>query len=382
VNTKTNLPFVALVLGAGLSHAAPPKVSVIPPYRIAATPPGSVPEGAPARFKPVATGAVATSQQVCKLEIWPEGGAHGAVWVGASDPGCSREEAVNLPAGRYVVKLGIGWQAAGISRSATAETPYEVTSGVNKLQMWKCDFTPAKPMSGREARVTWEVRSGAPAALGPFRVSIMVGHQTVDDFTVGAIAPGTPFTRTVSWTPQTKGTFMADCTVDPENVVHEVLPQRKDNTLRNQLVVVPAEVLKPVIVLGTLRLGTVGWRQDYTICNADLDAFYKVDVTGCARPCVAGYSGVPSKDYAPNVVSADGSSIAPGCPGGLVSRAAFKPGSAEGPRNQYEDRTYTLKVRASRDGGWAENSVPLRVPLHCGMLSIPICVPMEGNKGR
>ncbi|MCM3878241.1 MAG: hypothetical protein NEA02_17720 [Thermoanaerobaculia bacterium] len=380
MRTLRSLPFAAL---ASLGLLPAPARAENPPYAIQANPPGSAAEGTPARFKPVRSGTGAVSNQVCKLEIWPEGSAHGAAWIGASDPGCSREDAVNLPAGRYVAKLGVGWQSSGgVSQFATAQTPYEVTSNVNKLQMWKCDFTPAQPMAGRTASVSWEVRSGAPAPLGPFRVSILAGHQPVDSFTVGALAAGAAVTRTVSWTPQAPGKFRVECTVDPENVVHEALPFRKDNTMWNQLTVVPTEVLKPTIVLGTLRLGAVGWKQDYTVCNVDLDAFYKVEVTGCAWPCVAGFSGVPSRDYAPNVVSADGSSIAPGCPGGLVSRAAFKPGTAEGPRNQYEDKTYTLKVTASRDGRSAGTSIPLRVPQHCGMLSIPICVPMEGGKGR
>ena len=82
------------------------------------------------------------------------------------------------------------WQAAKSSHTGTTESPYQITSAVNKLQMTKCDFSPARPMVGRAASVSWEIRSGAPGALGPFRVSILAGHQPVDSFTVDAIGAG------------------------------------------------------------------------------------------------------------------------------------------------------------------------------------------------
>lgn len=387
MNTKTPLPLVALLFGAGLSHAqgigvaAQPRVFEMPPYKIAATPPVSAPEGTPVRIRPVAAGAAAISQQVCKLEVWSEGNAHGAVWTGTPDPGCSREEAINLPAGRYAVKLAIGWQAAGgVSRSATAETPYEVT-GSEKLQITKCDFTPARPMAGRAATVSWEVRNLARSPLGPFRVSIVVSHAAVDSFTVGALAAGSTFSRSASFTPAAPGTFRVQCTVDPENAVHESQAFLKNNTIFGELTVVSADVLTPTIVLGTLHMSPIWWKQEYTVCNTDVDADYRIELTGCAFPCVGGWNGVPSRDFTPDRVSADGSGISPRCPAGLVSRVAFNPGTAEGPRNQYEDRTYNLKITASRDGRSASTSVPVRVPQNCGMLSIPICVPMEG-KGR
>ncbi len=389
----TVLSAAALVLSSGHARAqmgvvAQPKVFELPPYKIAVTPPGSALEGAPVRIRPIATGAAAIAQQVCRLEVWREGNAHGAFWAGASDAGCSREEAMNLPAGRYVVKLAMSWETVGGpvtavrgSRRATAETPYEVTS-TEKLQMTKCEFSPIRPMAGRAANVSWEVRNLASAPLGPFRVSIVVSHQAVDSFTVAALAAGAAFSRTAPWTPQTPGTFRVQCIVDPENAVNESPSFLKNNTMNNEITVVSADVLRPVIVLGTLRLSPVGWSQDYTVCNVDVDADYRPEMVGCARPCNGGWNGVPSRDFTPDRVSANGSGISPGCPGGLVSRTAFKPGPADGPRNHYEDKTYTLKVRASREGRSAESSVPVRVPQYCGMLSFPICVETEGAKSR
>jgi hypothetical protein len=229
-------------------------------------------------------------------------------------------------------------------------------------------------MAGRPASLTWEVRSGATTPLGPFRVSILAGHQAVDSFTVDALAAGARFSRTVSFTPAAAGTFRLECNADPENVVHEDPTQRKDNVLFNQVTVLSAALLKPLVVLRTLTLSFLGWSQDYAVCNVDPDAFYKVELTGCARPCVGGFSGVPSRDFNGSAVSDGGGA----CPAGLLSRVALAPGPAEGPRNHYEDRTYTLKVTATKDGASADSGpIPVRVPQYCGLISVPICVENE-----
>lgn len=363
---------------AALALAPVPARAENPPYTIQATPQATASEGSPVRFRPIRSPNTLAPGSVCILEVWPEGTAHGAIWSGARDPGCSREDAVNLPVGRYVVKLNVTWQGPGRGPllSGTSTLPYAVISSVNKLQMWACGFTPARPMVGRSASLTWEVRSGGPGALGPFRVSILVGHQPVDSFIVDALAAGARFSRIVSWTPPSAGTFRLECAADPENAAHEDASQRKDNTIFDQVTVLSAATLKPLVVLRTLRLSPIGWSQDYAVCNVDRDAFYRVELTGCARPCVGGYDGVPSRDFSGTALSDGGGA----CPANLPSRIALAPGPAEGPRNQYEDKTYTLKVTATKDGTSADSGpIPIRVPQHCGMLSIPICVPMEGN---
>ncbi len=353
------------------------------PYSIQANPAGQVAEGSPVRFKPVRAPNTFALSPVCTLEVWPESGGHGAVWLGAADQGCSREDAVNLPPGRYVVKLNVRWRVKknDPEKSGIATLPYAVVSSVNKLQMTKCVFSPAQPMVGRQATLSWEVRSGAPGALGPFRVSVLAGHEKVDDFTVSAIGAGATVPRSVPWTPSKAGAVKLECVADPENAVHEDPTQRKDNTLFGEVVVQAAAVLKPVVVLGKLTLGTLDWIQEYTVCNVDPDAFYANDLSGCARPCGGGYNGVPSRDFTRDRIAQDGSTMTPPCPAGLVSRIGFKPGGATGVRNQYEDRTYTLKVTASRDGASADSGpISIRVPQHCGMLSIPICVETEGAR--
>jgi hypothetical protein len=360
--------------------------AALPPFKIAVTPPLTSVEGTALRLRAVVTQPATVSQQVCKLEVWSEAQGHGspvAIWAGASDPGCSREETVNLPSGRYVVKLGAGWQPAGggPSRFTTIETPYEVTAG-DKVQLTRCAFSTRQPMAGRPLSVSWEVRNLSAYPVGSFRVSVLVDQQEVAGTVfVETLAAGAASSRTVTFTPRSAGTFRTRCSADPENKFHEPPDAFKNNTVNGEINVLQAEVLRPVIQLGKLHMSPIYWKQEYTICNVDLDAFYKNELSGCPLPCTGGWDGTPSRDFTVNSFSADGSGITPRCPAGLTSSAALNPGTAEGTRNQYEDRTYTLKVTASKDGQSAGVSVPIRVPQNCGMLSIPICVPMEG-KGR
>jgi hypothetical protein len=377
VKTCRTLPLAAIALLAALPGSLRADT---PPYAIQAMPPATASEGSAVRFKPIRSPNTLAPGSVCILEVWPEGPAHGAVWTGERDPGCSRESAVNLPAGRYVVKLSVTWQAParGPLLSGTATLPYAVISTVNKLQMWSCGFTPARPMAGRSASLTWEVRSGATTFLGAFHVSILADHQPLDSFMVDALAPGARFSRTVPWTPASAGTFRLECAADPENALHEDPAQRKDNFLFDQVTVLAAELLKPLVVLRTLTLSPLGWSQDYAVCNVDPDAFYKVELTGCARPCIGGYDGVPARDFGASAVSDGGGS----CPADLVSRIAFTPGPAEGPRNHFEDRTYTLKVTATKGGASVDSGpVAVRVPQYCGVFSFPVCVENE-SPGR
>jgi hypothetical protein len=355
----------------------------LPPFKIAVTPPLTAVEGTAVKLKAVVTGPAAISQQVCKLEVWPETQGHlgtTAIWTGASDPGCSREETVNLPSGRYVVRLGAGWQPAGggPSRFTTIESPYEVTAG-DKVQMTKCAFSTAQPMAGRPLSVSWEVRNVSAYPVGSFRVSVLVDRGTVANVFVATLDAGAVVSRTATFTPRSAGTFRTQCSADPENKFHEPSDGFKNNAMNGEINVLPAEVLRPVIQLGKLYMSPIWWKQEYAICNVDLDAFYKNELTGCAFPCTGGFNGTPSRDFTANSFSADGSGIVPRCPAGLTSSAALNPGTAEGPRNQWEDKTYTLTVTATKDGQSAGVSVPIRVPQNCGMISIPICVPMEGN---
>ncbi len=358
----------------------------LPPFKIAATPPLAAVEGTAVKLKPVVTGPASISQQVCKLEVFPEAqGGHGApvaVWTASPDPMCSREESVNLPSGRYVVKLAAGWQPAGggSSRFATIETPYEVTPA-DKVQMTQCAFSTAQPMAGRPLSVSWEVRNRSAYPLGSFRVSIIVDEHSVGNVFVASLAPGEAASRTATFTPGSAGMFRTRCSADPDNKFHEPPEHFKNNTMNGEINVRAAEVLRPVVQLGKLHMSPIYWKQEYTICNVDLDAFYKNELRGCPIPCTGGWDGTPSRDFTAISFSADGSGITPRCPAGLTSSAALNPGTAEGTRNQYEDRTYTLTVTATKDGQSAGVTVPVRVPQNCGMLSIPICVPMEG-KGR
>ncbi|HEY3348493.1 MAG TPA: CARDB domain-containing protein [Thermoanaerobaculia bacterium] len=370
MKTLQSLALAALALAPASSRAE------YPPYSIQATPSGSGPEGTPVRLRPIRTGSGTIASPVCKFEVWPQAAAHGAVWTGGPDPTCAREESVPLPPGRYVLKLGVTWKAGGSDHSGTADSPYEVTSSVNKLALTKCDVTPAGPAAGKSASVTWEVRSGSPVALGPFRVVVVADHATVDSFSVATLAPGASTSRSVSWTPARAVAVALSCEADPENVVGESPALRADNTLRPTVNVVPPGLPRPIVVLGKLTLDKTQWHQEYSVCNVDVDADYDTDLTGCAG-CNAGwYGGVPSKAF-PGLVKAEGSTAKPPCGAGLPWRAAFSPGPAKGWRNQYEDKTYTLKVSASRDGSRETTSISIQVPRHCGMLSIPICVENE-----
>jgi hypothetical protein len=362
--------------------------AVLPPFKVAVTPPLSSPEGTAVKIRPVVTAGAAISQQVCKLEVFPDAqGGHvapSAVFTGPSDPGCSREETVRLPSGRYVVRLGAGWQPAGgaPSRFTTIETPYEVTAA-DKVQMTKCAFSTSQPMAGRPLNVAWEVRNNSAYPIGSFRVSVHVDQQEISGgLFVATLAPGAVASGTVAFTPPAAGTFRTRCSADPENKFHEPSEHFKNNTMNGEINVNPADILRPVVLLGRLFLGPLEWHQEYVVCNVDPDAFYDSKITGCLG-CTGAWVGVPSKDFTPGsgFFSPDGSGVTPRCPAGLTSNAAFNPGTADGVRNQYEDRTYSLNVTASKDGKSAGVSVPVRVPQNCGMISIPICVPMEG-KGR
>ena len=320
----TVLSAAALVLSSGHARAqmgvvAQPKVFELPPYKIAVTPPGSAPEGAPVRIRPIATGAAAIAQQVCRLEVWAEGKAHGAFWAGASDAGCSREEAMNLPAGRDAVKLAMSWETVGGpvtavrgSRRATAETPYEVTS-TEKLQMTKCEFSPIRPMAGRAANVSWEVRNLASAPLGPFRVSILcpIRRSTASRLQRSRRAPPSQGRPRGPRKPRARSAYSASSTPRTPSTIPSFL---KNNTMNNEITVVSADVLRPVIVLGTLRLSPVGWSQDYTVCNVDVDADYRPEMVGCARPCNGGWNGVPSRDFTPDRVRPTGPGSLPAAP--------------------------------------------------------------------
>ena len=177
---------------------------VMPPFKIAMTPPLSAPEGAAVKIKPLVTRDASISQG-CKIEVWPEGQAR-AVWASTTDPGCSREDTVNLPSGRYVVKLTAGYFPGGGApgRSTTVETPYEITAG-EKLMMSKCTFSTPSPMAGRPMDVSWEVRNVSTFPLGPFPVSVVVGHEAVDNFTVATLAAGATVSRTATFTPRSAG---------------------------------------------------------------------------------------------------------------------------------------------------------------------------------
>jgi hypothetical protein len=380
------LSAAALVLSSGHARAqmgvvAPPKVFELPPYRIAVTPPSSAPEGTTVRIRPVATGAAAISQQVCRLEVWPAAGGHGATWSGGSDSGCSREEAVTLPAGRYTVKLAMSWSAGGQGRSATAETPYEVT-GVRKLAVARCFVDRPRLTVGRQATVSAEIRNDSGRALGPFHVVFVAGHENAGDVTVASLDARSSVVVSALFTGRAAGTLLVTCEADRTNSVGEATGFLGDNSMTTSITVFPVGPPSPNIVFGKLNLGAILWKQEYTICNADVDALYEVKTLDCAFPCSGGYSGVPATDFTPDRVSYDGSGVGAVCAGNNPRKAAFNPGPAEGPRNQYVDRNYMLTVKATKDGQSISTSVPFRVPQHCGALSIPICVETEGAKGR
>lgn len=375
----------ALAIGPGSASAqitAPrPKLFQLPPYKISVTPPTPAPDGTALRIRPIAAGAGAVSQPVCKLEVWPAAGGHGAVWSGGPDSGCSREEIVSLPAGRYAVKLAMSWSVGGQSRSATAETPYEVTS-VRKLAVARCFVDRARLTVGRQATATAEIRNDSAAALGPFHVVFVAGHENAGDVTVTSVGARSSVVVSALFTGRAPGTLLVTCEADRGNSLGEAAAFLGDNSMTASVTVFPVGPPSPIVVFGKLNLGATWWKQEFTVCNADVDAAYEVKTLDCAFPCSGGWNGVPATDYTPDRVSYDGTGVGTVCAGNNPRKAAFNPGPAEGPRNQYVDRNYMLKVTATKDGQSLSTSVPFRVPQHCGALSIPICVEMEGGKGR
>ena len=231
-----------------------------------------------------------------------------------------------LPPGRYVLKLGVTWQAGGTGHSGTADAPYEVTSS-NKIALTKCDVTPARPFAGRSASVTWEVRSTTTTALGPFNVVVVADHAPVETFSVASLAPGASTWHSVSWTPANALPAALSCEADVENALGEAPAFRGDNAIRNRVDVVPPGVPLPIVVLGKQSLAKTKWDQDYTVCNIDPDAFYEIRVTGCLG-CSAGFlDGVPSQGPQANV-SVAGTTARPACPAGLRWPAALTVGPA------------------------------------------------------
>jgi hypothetical protein len=255
-------------------------------------------------------------------------------------------------------------------------------TGVRKLAVARCFVDRARLTVGRQATVSAEIRNDSARALGPFHVAFVAGHENAGDVTVASLDARSSVVVSALFTGRAAGTLLLTCEADRSNSLGETAGFLADNSMTTSITVFPVGPPSPNVVFGKLNLGATGWKQEYTICNADVDALYEVKTEDCAFPCSGGWSGVPATDFTPDRVSYDGSGVGTVCPANSLRKAAFNAGPAEGPRNQYVDRNYMLTVKATKDGQSLSTSIPFRVPQHCGMLSIPICVETEGAKGR
>jgi CARDB len=366
-----------------------PQRQLLPPYRLELSPPAGADENAPILARPLPSTAIglAVGERSCTLSVRPESGA-GASWQGTSDATCARQETLQLPLGRYRVRLAMRWTPSGetTARDDTQDLVYEVRAG-DRLRVRSLRLEPQRPEARSPLKLAWEVENVGPHPVQPLVIEVLRDGQLVERRTRSSLAPGQSINDGFIVTPTQAQRITLAINADPDNRSGEPAAHHGNNRATVSAEVAPGPPPTPVIVLGELqdspgRSGyrPTSWSRSVTLCNVDPDARYVSELRGprCAPsplPCTGLYSGTPSRgEFWAGAFNANGSAMRPSCPGGLELPAGLQPGTLQGPIGSQNEHRFELQVFAEKNGRRsATASAAFSVQPNCR----PPCVPLD-----
>lgn len=364
-----------------------PAQPVLPPYRLAITPPQAADESQPIVVQPQPSTAIANAvgDRACIVSFRPDSGA-GTSLQGTPDPSCSRADTVRLPEGTYRARLTMRWRPAGETalREDSHELPYAVRVG-DRVRVLSLRVEPSQVETRVSSKLAWEVLNTGPLPVQPLVVEMRRDQQAVERRTRSSLAPGEVWRDSFAFTATEARRVTLGIVADPDNRSGEPGPHWVNNRAELAVDVRSGPPPTPVLLLGDLVTppGLAGarpatWTRKITLCNVDPSARYVSEVRGpkCSpMPCSGPYSGTPARgDFRPGSVFENGSTLVPACPGGLAFAGALKPGDLMGPIGHSREHRFDYTVFAEKDGRRSSPvSVSFTVPPNCR----PPCVEQE-----
>ncbi len=341
----------------------PQTTAMLPPYRLALSPPGEGDESRPLQLQAQPTAAVGNVQSdlSCSFSIRPDRGT-GATWTTPPDPGCTRLHTQLLPAGAYWARLTVRWRARGEAavREDTHELPYKVRVA-DRLRLLSLRLEPVAPETGVPAKLAWELENIGPNAVQPMAVDVLRNGQVVARRTRDRLAPREIWRDAWTFTPDAAGSTRFALVADPDNLAGETEALRANNRAERSADIGAGPPPVPLLLVGPIETmpGPAGaratiWARRVTICNVDPQAFYRIKVDGptcVGLPCSAPYNGSPAAGhYRPGAFQVMGSWLDPGCPAGLAFSGGLDPGVLQGPIGSVHEHHFEVGVVAERNG--------------------------------